>query len=90
MSVIKKPIITEKSLSLAQQGWYTFEVDPKATKGRIKEEIEKQFKVEVEKVRVLRRPPKPKRWGLHRGKTQEVRKALVKLRKGKIDLFELK
>ncbi|MCD6195110.1 50S ribosomal protein L23 [bacterium] len=88
--IIKKPVLTEKSLQLAEKGWFTFLVDKKASKGQIKQAIENLFKVEVAEVRVLNVSGKPKRWGRFFGRTQNKRKALVKLTKGKIDIFKVK
>jgi hypothetical protein len=42
--VIVRPIVSEKSYTLIDQGKYTFEVDPRATKTEIKLAIEKIFK----------------------------------------------
>lgn len=38
--VIIKPIISEKSYSLIDQGKYTFEVDPRSNKTEIKQAVE--------------------------------------------------
>ncbi len=88
--VIKKPVLTEKSLLLAKEGWYTFLIDRRASKGQVKEAIEELFKVKVDKVRLLNVSGKPKRWGRFMGRTEDKRKAVVKLAKGKIDIFEVK
>jgi len=88
--VIKKPVLTEKSLLLAKSGWYTFWVDRQASKGQVKEALEKMFNVQVDKVRLLNVRGKPKRWGRYFGRIQDRRKALVKLAKGKLDIFEVK
>jgi len=89
-AIIKKPVITEKSLELANKGWLTFEVARKATKGQIKNAIESAFKVEVKEVKTLNVAKKPKRWGRVSGYTSGQRKAIIKLKKGTIDLFKVK
>ena len=38
--VVKKPIITEKSMKLVEKGQYTFEVSRKATKSDVKKAVE--------------------------------------------------
>ena len=49
--VIKAPIITEKTATLAQDGnVVVFSVDPKANKTQIKQAVEKIFDVKVESV----------------------------------------
>ena len=80
--IIKAPIITEKSSTLAQNNTYVFSVDVKANKTQIKEAIEKIFNVSVENVNTVNVKPKKKRVGRYAGKTNRVKKAIVKLKKG--------
>ena len=80
--IIKAPIITEKSSTLAQNNTYVFSVDVKANKTQIKEAIEKVFNVSVENVNTVNVKPKKKRVGRYAGKTNRVKKAIVKLQKG--------
>jgi len=87
---IIKPHITEKSLRLAKEGWYTFEVAKKATKGKVKDAIESFFNVEVGEVKILNIKGKPKSFKRVKGKTSSKKKALVKLKKGNIDIFKVK
>lgn len=90
--IIKKPIFTEKSLREAASGVYTFEVDKKASKRQIKEEIEKMFDVHVSGVNTSKLPGKKRRAGKRRlsFKTPEIKKARVTLlEKETIDLFEI-
>lgn len=77
--LVKRPIITEKSTSLMEEGKYVFEVDMRANKTEIRQAIEKLFGVKVEKVATLRVPAKRKRVGKHVGYTSERKKAIVKL-----------
>lgn len=81
--IIKSPIITEKSAGLAQnQNTITFSVDTKANKTQIKQAIEKIFDVKVESVNTINAKPKKKRVGRYEGKTNKVKKAIVKLQEG--------
>ena len=80
--IIKAPIITEKSSTLAQNNTYVFSVDVKANKTQIKEALEKVFNVSVENVNTVNVKPKKKRVGRYAGKTNRVKKAIVKLKKG--------
>lgn len=81
--IIKAPIITEKSADLVQnQNTVTFSVDVKANKTQIKQAIEKIFNVEVESVNTINVKPKKKRVGRYVGKTNKVKKAIVKLKEG--------
>lgn len=91
-NVIKKPLITEKTMSLATQGKYTFCVDKKTNKGMVKKAIEEFFKVKVKKVWLSKVLGKTKRVGRRRRhlvKQSDWKKAIVQLKEGqKIDLFE--
>lgn len=81
--VIKAPIITEKSADLAQnKNTITFSVDIKANKTQIKQAVEKIFNVQVESVNTINVKPKKKRVGRYVGKTNRIKKAIVKLREG--------
>lgn len=81
--IIKAPIITEKSSNLAQdQNTMTFSVDVKGNKTQIKQAIESIFDVKVESVNTVNVKPKKKRVGRYAGKTNRVKKAIVKLREG--------
>lgn len=81
--IIKAPIITEKSANLAQdQNTMTFSVDVRANKTQIKQAIESIFNVKVESVNTINVKPKKKRVGRYAGKTNRVKKAIVKLREG--------
>ena len=80
--VIKAPIITEKSSTLAQNNVITFSVDVNANKTQIKQAVEKIFNVKVESVNTVNVKPKKKRVGRYTGKTNKVKKAIVKLKEG--------
>ena len=81
--IIKAPIVTEKSAKLAQEGnTITFSVDTKANKSEIKQAVEKLFNVKVESVNTVNVRPKKKRVGRYVGKTNKVKKAIVKLKEG--------
>ncbi len=90
--LIKKPIITEKSLKLAGTGLFTFSVDPKATKNQIKEAVVKHFGVKVVSVHTMTVVGKTRRQPRRRSnyQTSDWKKALVQLAPGqKIDLFTI-
>jgi large subunit ribosomal protein L23 len=77
--IIKKPIISEKSMDDMAERKYTFEVDIRANKTEIKKAIETIFSVEVEKVNTIRVLGKYKRQGTNIGKRPNRKKAIVKL-----------
>lgn len=77
--IIKKPIITEQSMSQMQENKYTFEVDKRANKIQIKQAVEKIFGVKVESVNTMNVLGKYKRMGANIGKRADWKKAIVKL-----------
>ena len=88
-TVIKLPLVTEKTTDLREFNWYVFSVDRSATKNEIKDSIEKIFNVKVDKVRTMTTAGKVvKRFGRKVGKRSPVKKAYIKLKEGTIELFE--
>ncbi|ABZ83957.1 50S ribosomal protein l23 [Heliomicrobium modesticaldum Ice1] len=87
--VLKKPVITERSMDLAQENKYTFVVEPKANKIEIKHAVEQLFNVKVLDVHTMNVKGKPKRMGKYAGRTADKKKAIVTLKEGdKIEIFE--
>jgi large subunit ribosomal protein L23 len=88
-AVIVRPVISEKTYALIAAGKYTFRVDDRAHKFEIKNAVEEAFGVEVVKVRTSKVRSKPKRRGLHSGRSRSWKKAVVELAPGEtIELFE--
>ena len=76
--VIKRPIITEKSMMATAQGQYTFEVNMNATKVEVAQAVELAFPGrKVKKVRTVYMPSHEKRMGLKFGRTDSSKKAIV-------------
>lgn len=87
--VIIEPVISEKSYALMAEGKYTFRVNERAHKTQIATAIAEIFDVGVSGVRTSRVHPKPKRRGVHAGRTRGWKKAVVELAPGdRIELFE--
>ncbi|MDT8715817.1 50S ribosomal protein L23 [Clostridium sp. 19966] len=88
--IIRKPVITEKSMAAMSEKKYTFIVDIKANKSQIKKAVEDVFGVKVEDVQTLRTLGKTKRVGVHIGKRADYKKAIVKLTEDSktIEFFE--
>jgi large subunit ribosomal protein L23 len=77
------PHITEKSYRTLEGGaTYTFKVNTRLEKGDIKNIIEKQFGVSVVDVNIVRLPGKVRRFKGVVGKTNQIKKAIVRLKKG--------
>ncbi len=88
-SVLRRPIITEKSTALAAQNKYVFEVDPRANKAQIKEAVEIAFGVRVKSVNTMNVRGKARRFGRRVTRQPDWKKAIVTLQLGdKIELFE--
>ena len=77
--IIRKPVITEKSMNAMADKKYTFIVQINANKVQIKKAVEEIFGVKVEKVQTLRTMGKTKRMGVHVGKRADFKKAVVTL-----------
>ena len=87
--ILIRPIVTEKSTALMEQGKYTFRVPLAATKIQIRQAVEQIFKVKVQAVNTMRYEGKLKRMGRTQGRRRDWKKAVVTLKPGEaIELFE--
>lgn len=80
--IIRRPIITEKTMTLAEQGKYTFEVMAGTNKIEVKKAIEEIFKVNVEDVNIINVRKKKRKVGRYSGFRPAVKKAIVTLQAG--------
>ena len=91
MTVILRPLISEKSMGLTKTGFYTFEVAKSATKAAVAKIVAEKFKVKVVSVNTINRAGKTKTQRTRKGyfKQPHLKKAIVRVGKGdKIALFE--
>jgi large subunit ribosomal protein L23 len=87
--IVIKPVITEKTVSMMEEGKYTFRVSKDANKFEIKNAIQDIFKVNVVNVATMNVKGKTKRMGRSEGKTASWKKAIVTLKEGQqIEVFE--
>jgi large subunit ribosomal protein L23 len=88
MSVLKKPLVTEKVSALNEKGKYGFIVDAEANKVEIKKAVEKQYGVNVEKVNTMNVMGKLKtrytKAGVLSGRRPNYKKAIVTLAEGEV------
>ena len=88
MSILKKPLVTEKVSALNESGKYGFIVDKKANKVEIKKVIEKTYGVTVESVNTMVYPGKSKtkytKSKIISGRTPSFKKAIVQVAEGDI------
>jgi large subunit ribosomal protein L23 len=86
--VLIRPIVSEKSYALMDEGKYTFEIDPRSNKTEVKIAVEQIFGVKVISVNTLNRQGKVRRTRLGLGKRKDTKRAIVTLEAGQaIDVF---
>jgi large subunit ribosomal protein L23 len=89
MTVLIAPHVTEKtSLAMQDHNQYAFRVRRDATKTDIKEAVQLMFDVKVRGVQVVNEPGKTRRFGRTRGRTQDWKKAYVRLFEGQAIDYE--
>jgi len=89
LSLVKYPILTEKTIRLIEQNQYSFAIDPRATKVELKQAIENLFDVKVISVNTSLLPLRKRRVGKFIGKKARYKRAIVKLApEDSISLFE--
>jgi large subunit ribosomal protein L23 len=89
MTVLVAPHVTEKaSLVTQNHNQYVFRVRRDATKIDIKKAVELMFEVKVEGVQVVNEPGKMRRFGRRVGRTQDWKKAYVRLAQGQTIDYE--
>ena len=88
--IIRKPVITEKTMNDMAQNKYTFIVDINSNKSQIKRAVEEVFGVKVANVQAIRTMGKTKRMGVHVGKRADYKKAIITLAEDSkaIEFFE--
>jgi large subunit ribosomal protein L23 len=86
--ILLRPVVSEKSYGLLDEGKYTFVVAPDANKTQIKQAVEEVFRVKVTGVNTLNRQGKRRRTRFGWGKRADTKRAIVTLAEGdRIDIF---
>jgi large subunit ribosomal protein L23 len=86
--ILLRPVVSEKSYGLLDEGKYTFVVAPGANKTQIKQAVEEVFRVTVTGVNTLNRQGKRRRTRFGWGKRVDTKRAIVTLAEGdRIDIF---
>ena len=94
MNILFKPIITEKASKISERlNQYTFLVDKRSNKIQIKKSVEETYDVKVDKVSTINygseRKKRYTKNGIQNGKSNSIKKAIVKLSEGdKIDFYD--
>lgn len=88
MSILKRPLVTEKVSALNEKGKYGFIVDIDANKVEIKSAVEKMYGVNVQKVNTISVMGKQKvrytKAGVLAGRKPNYKKAIVTLAAGEV------
>lgn len=85
----KRPVVSEKSARLLEQGQYVFYVPTNLNKIEVRKQIEKEFNVNVTSVNLLNVKGKERVRGRFRGATQDRKKVIVSLKAGQ-EISEIK
>ena len=86
--VLIKPMVSEKSIALMEEGKYSFVVAKDANKIEIKQAVEKLFDVKVIAVTTRNVKGKLKTFGRYKGYSPDTKRAIVTLKAGdKIEIF---
>ena len=94
MNILFKPIITEKASKISERlNQYTFLVDKRSNKIQIKKAVEDIYDVKVDNVSTINygseRKKRYTKKGIQNGKSNSIKKAIVKLAEGdKIDFYD--
>ncbi len=91
MIILRRPIITEKSMRLAKGGLYSFEIDKNATKPMVAKAVTDKFSVKVMAVKIIniKGQIKTQKAARLEYKMPGIKKAMVQVIKGqKIAIFE--
>ena len=86
--ILLRPVVSEKSYGLLDEGKYTFVVAPHANKTQIRQAVEEVFHVKVTGVNTINRQGKRRRTRFGWGKRADTKRAIVSLAEGdRIDIF---
>ena len=89
INVLLAPHVTEKTaLAMQNANQYAFRVRRDASKPDIKAAVELMFSVKVSDVKVVNEPGKTRRFGKTPGRTQDWKKAYVRLAPGQTIDYE--
>ena len=88
-TILIEPHVSEKTTLLNQEnGQIAFKVRSDSNKKQIKKAVEKMFNVKVSSVKTVSVKGKKKRMGMRSGKTNDWKKAYIKLAEGqKLDFM---
>lgn len=80
IDLVKYPVLTEKSTRLLENNQYTFDVDLRLNKTKIKALMEELFQVTVLSVNTHRAPRKKRRIGQYQGFRPRYKRVIITLK----------
>ena len=81
-SIIRQPVVTEKSTKISENNQFVFKVSLESNKDDIKKAIEKLYKVKVKNVNTIKIKGKKKVFKGTKGKRSDYKKAIICLQEG--------
>lgn len=81
--ILLRPLVSEKATTAEANRVYTFVVNPRATKGAVRQAIQDVYGVEPVKIRVVNMEGKKARHGRSVGRRNDWKKAMVTLPVGR-------
>lgn len=82
IDLVKRPILTEKSVRLIENNQYTFDVDTKLTKPQIKKFVESVFNVDIVGVNTHIPPRRKRRLGTFEGYKKQYKRVIITIKSG--------
>lgn len=87
--ILLRPLVSEKATIAHAENKYIFEVDVRANKIEVKKAIEEVYGTVPAAVNIINQDGKTVRFGQRKGRTKNVKKAIVTLKKGdSITIYE--
>ena len=84
IDLVKRPVLTEKTVRLIENNQYTFDVDSRLKKPQIKELVESIFNVRVIGINTHRPPRKKRRLGFSQGYRSTYKRVIVTIQSGQM------
>jgi large subunit ribosomal protein L23 len=84
IDLVKRPVLTEKTIRLIENNQYTFDVDSRLKKPQIKSLIESTFNVTVVGLNTHRPPRKKRRLGFSQGYRSTYKRVIVTVKTGQM------
>ena len=91
-NILKRAIITERTIAKSKQGFYTFAVDYNVRKNDVKQAVKDLYNIDVKEVKIIKKLGKTRKVGkkYKEVKSSNWKKAIIKIDpKQKIAIFDM-